>query len=532
MKADQAAYAARKRPQTMVVRFGTVNMIGEFPYHGDARPGCGSKLVARTHRGTELCELLASTSHNSGGPDAPSFFAGHILRVADVADLNKQSALEAGKHFHIVKARLAVARLGLNMKIVDAEELLGGERITFYFMSRRDHHARVDFRPLVTELAREYHTRIEMRQIGARNEARLTGDYEKCGPHCGCKTLLKVIKRASRKHAKIQKVIFDPCDVPGRCGRLICCLRYEENAYGDLRQRLPHKKVAVMTPDGPGIVIDTQILTQLVLVRLDATNQDGAYPVENIELVTAGGPGAGGTTAAADDDAPSAAATGISTARADAGYRGLATTAPSGGRGRDGKDARDLNDPRDRRDDRQPSPPLPQPQQPQSPRTERGPLSSQDQSSRAPRPQGERRDGGGASAGRPQQQQQHGGAQSPSPQDRGPQGRGAGPGQGQGQPRNQPQQNPQRGSGGGASSAGRSPEAWPQNMGGPSQPRAPQRAPQSGPQSPPPPHTPPPSLPVYRPKSQTPTPPSTPPAQPPAQTPPPSAGAADGPPSA
>ena len=188
LKADQEAYEALKPPKTIVVRFGVVKMIGEFPYDGEAKPGCGSKLVARTHRGTELCEMLTSTCpnagcsksvsrkemleyiDNSGGRDYPYFVEGRILRIAAVEDMNKQSALEAVKHEHVVQARQAVERLGLHMKIVDAEEIIGGERITFYFTSTKEEHVRVDFRPLVMELAKQYHTRIEMRQVGSRDE--------------------------------------------------------------------------------------------------------------------------------------------------------------------------------------------------------------------------------------------------------------------------------------------------------------------------------------------------------------------------
>lgn len=321
LKADQDAYAKLKAPTSIVVRFGAVKMVGEFPYDGDAKPGCGSKMVARTHRGTELAEMLTSTCpnagcsksvtrkemleyiNNSGGRDYPFFTEGRILRVATVEDMNKQSALDAAKHGHIVHARECVAKIGLPMKIVDAEEILGGERITFYFTGTKDEHVRVDFRPVVMELAHRYHTRVEMRQVGARDEARLTADYEKCGQHCCCKSFLKVLKPVSMKNAKIQKATLDPLKISGRCGRLMCCLRYEESTYDDLRKRLPKKKVPVMTPDGTGIVIETQILTQLVLVRLDKNNEDGAYPVENIEVLT-GKPGVGvpGSGAAGEDD--------------------------------------------------------------------------------------------------------------------------------------------------------------------------------------------------------------------------------------
>jgi cell fate regulator YaaT (PSP1 superfamily) len=306
LKADQEAYEKLKAPTSLVVRFGALKMVGEFPYSGEAKPGCGSKVVVRTHRGTELGEMLTSTCpnagcsksvtrkemleyiENSGGKDYPFFTEGRVLRIATVEDLNHQAALDARKHEHVRRAKEITARLGLPIKIADAEELLGGERLTVYFNSED----RIDFRALVMELAAVYHTRIEVRQVGARDEARLTADYEKCGQHCCCKQFLKVLKPVPMKNAKIQKATLDPLKISGRCGRLMCCLRYEETTYDDLRKRLPKKKSRVVTPDGPGMVLDSQILTQLVLVLLDHNNEQHAYPLENLQGVDArGGPG-------------------------------------------------------------------------------------------------------------------------------------------------------------------------------------------------------------------------------------------------
>ncbi|MFQ6048599.1 MAG: stage 0 sporulation family protein, partial [Phycisphaerae bacterium] len=177
------------------------------------------------------------------------------------------------------------------------EHLFGGERIIFYFVA----DGRVDFRGLVRDLAREYQTRIEMRQIGARDEARLIADYEICGRQCCCKNFLKSLRPVSMKMAKIQKATLDPSKVSGRCGRLRCCLRYEQQTYEELEAALPRAGCVVRTGYGCGTVIDRQVLTQLVQVRLE----DGrllSIPVE--ELLEAEPPdeaagkratGAGGT---------------------------------------------------------------------------------------------------------------------------------------------------------------------------------------------------------------------------------------------
>jgi len=302
LEADRKLYNEQlKAPKSMVVRFGVMKYIGEYPYDGDAKPGCGSKLVCKTHRGTEIAVMLTSTCpnagcqhsvtrremlgyiENSGGKDYPFFTDGRVLRVATMEDISQQAALDATRHGMIKQAAEVVKRLGMDIKVVDAEPILGSERLTFYFGSED----RVDFRGLVMELAALHHTRIELRQIGARDEARVSADYEKCGQHCCCKQFLKVLKPVSMRNAKIQKATLDPLKISGRCGRLMCCLRYEESTYDELRANLPKKKTTVLTPDGPGIVIDTQILTQLVLVRLDGKDEDAAYPVETLKKLAA-----------------------------------------------------------------------------------------------------------------------------------------------------------------------------------------------------------------------------------------------------
>ncbi|WP_428389672.1 PSP1 domain-containing protein [Mucisphaera sp.] len=292
---DQAVYDSLEAPKTIVVKYGYQKKIAEFPYDGDAKPGCGSKMVIRTDRGTEIGEMLTTTCSNSGcgksisrsqmldyiknsgGKDYPFTKDGRILRVATPEDLIEQNKLDARKPEFTKLAKRLINELNLDMKLVDVEPLLGGERILFYYASEDW----VDFRELVKQLAAELHTRIEMLQVNAREEARLVADYEKCGQHCCCKQFLKVLKPISMRSAKIQKATLDPQKISGRCGRLMCCLRYEDKTYDELRKKLPHKKTVVETEDGIGIVLDSQILTQLVLVRI-GPNPPAAYPLENI----------------------------------------------------------------------------------------------------------------------------------------------------------------------------------------------------------------------------------------------------------
>jgi cell fate regulator YaaT (PSP1 superfamily) len=294
---DEEIYARLEPPKTIVVKFGVSKLVGEFPYDGPSKPGCGSKLVARTFRGTEIVEMLTTTCsnsgcgksisrnemldyiENSGGKDYPFYQKGRIMRVATIDDLNRQSALEPVRQECIKFARQQIAELNLKMKLVEAEPVLGGEVITFYYMAEE----RIDFRELVQRLASQFKTRIEMRQVGARDEARLVADYERCGQHCCCKNFLKVLKPVSMRSAKVQKATLDPLKISGRCGRLMCCLRYEDQTYKELKSKLPPRNKRVGTSEGPGIVVDSKILVQLVLVRLEHDpTKEIAVPVEEL----------------------------------------------------------------------------------------------------------------------------------------------------------------------------------------------------------------------------------------------------------
>ncbi len=283
-------------PETMVVKFGALKLIGEYKQAGGIKAGCGSKLVARTHRGTELVEMLTTTCSNSGcgksisrkemleyidnsgGKDFPFHTNGRVLRIATTDDLSRMDTLRGRIDEQVRSSRAMVEEHRLAMKIVDVEPVLGEELLTFYYLSED----RVDFRSLVADLASKYSTRIEMRQVGARDESRLVADYEKCGQHCCCKGFLKVLSPVSMRTAKQQKQTLDPKKISGRCGRLMCCLRYEDQTYRDLKKNLPHKKTRVGTAEGPGIVIDGKILTQLVMVELEHDRRRIAVPIEEL----------------------------------------------------------------------------------------------------------------------------------------------------------------------------------------------------------------------------------------------------------
>jgi cell fate regulator YaaT (PSP1 superfamily) len=201
-----------------------------------------------------------------------------VLRVASDDDLAEYRHLQADAREKLDFCGQIVSRHDLPMELVECEHLLGGERIIFYFMAE----GRVDFRSLVKDLAHEYQTRIEMRQIGARDEARLLADYETCGQQCCCRVFLKSLKPVTMKMAKMQKATLDPSKVSGRCGRLKCCLRYEHSTYEELERRLPKTGERVETEHGSGVVVGRQVLTQLVQIE---TSDGGrvTLPMEVIE---------------------------------------------------------------------------------------------------------------------------------------------------------------------------------------------------------------------------------------------------------
>jgi len=278
---------------TTGVRYGAMHWLGEFrrPTGLDFSPG--GNVVIETDRGLELGESLAlpcqgcaeSVSREQleayverSGPEFYRWNCGSILRAATPQDLDEHNRLNGDLTADVQRCAALAAGLGLEMKVVTAEHLLGGERIVFYF--RAD--GRLDFRQLVRELAQYYQTRIEMRQVGARDEARLVADYEICGRECCCRNFLKKLQPVNMKMAKLQKSTLDPSKVSGRCGRLRCCLRFEHEGYEELARKLPRVNSRVDTTEGIGTVLERQVLTQLVLVRLEADRRELVIPLEEV----------------------------------------------------------------------------------------------------------------------------------------------------------------------------------------------------------------------------------------------------------
>jgi cell fate regulator YaaT (PSP1 superfamily) len=275
------------------VRYGAMHWIGEFRQPAGLDLSPGANVVIQTDRGLEVGQSLAlacqacaqSVSREQmevyverSGAEFYRWNCGSILRAATPQDLDEHRRLNADITADVQRCAAAAARLNLDMKVVTAEHLLGGERIVFYFRAE----GRVDFRQLVRELAQYYQTRIEMRQVGARDEARLVADYEICGRECCCRDFLKKLQPVNMKMAKLQKSTLDPSKVSGRCGRLRCCLRFEHEGYEELARKLPRVNSRVDTTEGIGSVLDRQVLAQLVLVRLEADRRELVIPLEQV----------------------------------------------------------------------------------------------------------------------------------------------------------------------------------------------------------------------------------------------------------
>lgn len=280
----------------MLVRYGKTNIIGWFVHEEKNMPKAESKVMIKTERGLEIGEVVGRFCYKGcafkkseealvdyygvGQAESPVGAGGRFVRYATEQDLNDEHHINVGAKEELARCKHFINELNLPMKLVDIEHIFGGERIIYYFTSE----SRIDFRELVKRLAKEYQTRIEMRQVGSRDAAKIKADIEVCGQPCCCQRFLKILKPVNMKMAKLQKATLDPAKISGYCGRLKCCLRYEDHTYRDLARKLPRKKSRVKTSQGEGIVIDAQVLTQLVTIRTD----DGtvfAVPIEEVEIL-------------------------------------------------------------------------------------------------------------------------------------------------------------------------------------------------------------------------------------------------------
>ena len=248
-----------------IVRHGVMHLLGEFePSPPEMSYARGQEVVVHTERGLEIGEVLCEAT-----PQAVGYLAeptrGQIVRAMTTDDLAELDRVREKEEVEFQRCKEFINERRLQMDLIDVEHLFGGERIIFYFLAEK----RVDFRELVKDLARECRTRIEMRQIGVRDEAKLLADYGDCGKPVCCNTHMAVMPPVSMRMAKLQKSTLDPSKISGRCGRLKCCLRYEHEVYEEFQRELPPPGTHVVTAKGRGRVLAQEILAKKVLVEFE-----------------------------------------------------------------------------------------------------------------------------------------------------------------------------------------------------------------------------------------------------------------------
>jgi cell fate regulator YaaT (PSP1 superfamily) len=249
-------------PTVIGIRFKDSGKIYYFDPTSHEALQQGEYVVVDTVRGPELAKV-AYEAHNVDDEEIVGELK-TVLRRAEATDFERLRALNARQDDLLARCGEKIAEHQLPMRLVKAEYSFDGSRLTFYFTAEK----RVDFRMLVRDLARLFHTRIELRQIGPRDEAKLLGGIGPCGRLLCCATFLPDYARVSIKMAKDQDLPLNPTKISGVCGRLLCCLSYEHEQYVQAKAELPRRGAWVQTPEGPGEVVNVNVLKGTVTVAL------------------------------------------------------------------------------------------------------------------------------------------------------------------------------------------------------------------------------------------------------------------------
>jgi cell fate regulator YaaT (PSP1 superfamily) len=238
--------------------------LGVFTPRGRDTFVRGDQVIARTSRGLESGEVLCEASDEAVATLVEPK-QGQILRKMSGDDQRELRKMFEQERREYEVCDREIKNSSLEMKLVDVEHLYGGERVVVYYLAE----GRIDFRDLVKTLANEFQTRIEMRQIGVRDEAKLLADYGDCGKPVCCNTHLSEMPPVSMKMAKLQRATLDPSKISGRCGRLKCCLRYEYDTYQELQRELPPVGADIITNAGRARVLAQEILAGQVLIETE-----------------------------------------------------------------------------------------------------------------------------------------------------------------------------------------------------------------------------------------------------------------------
>ena len=245
------------------------------------------KVVVETSRGVELGEIkIENTKVSAAKISSP---LKPITRLATPDDIAKDERSRKAEEDAAKIFKKKVQDYKLEMNFVGAEYTLDGAKLTFYFTCE----SRVDFRELVKDLASTFHTRIELRQIGIRDEAKMIGGIGVCGRKFCCKSFLSDFVQVSIKMAKEQNFSLNSSKVSGACGRLMCCLRYEHEVYEEAIGVTPPTGSTVSTKDGVGVVVETKPLAGEIKVKLQDNDKDApkSYKIADVKVLSRGGKG-------------------------------------------------------------------------------------------------------------------------------------------------------------------------------------------------------------------------------------------------
>ena len=243
----------------------------------------GTPVVIKTPRGQEAATVLTETDGEKIAK-IPNLVGDPLtfIRRTTREDEERIAAIKAEEKNNFNRCLKIVERMRVELTLVRVEQIFGRERVVVYYVA----DGRVDFRELVRALAAEFQTRIEMKQIGVRDETKLLADVGDCGREVCCNTFLATMPPVSMKMAKLQKATLDPTKVSGRCGRLKCCLRYEFDAYYELQESSPAIGQTVWTPLGRGRVFAQELFAKRVVVDLE----DGGRQSFDVEEIDVGDP--------------------------------------------------------------------------------------------------------------------------------------------------------------------------------------------------------------------------------------------------
>ena len=244
-------------------RYGTMRTLTEVT--GTVPLTRNDRVICKTERGLEIVDILSNALPEMFNYHRDPLKKAEFVRRVTPDDLKREADIRAQRGKDYDRGLSQIIQHQLDMQLIDVERLFNGERVVFFFVSEK----RVDFRDLVKGMARDFQARIELRQVGIRDEAKLLADYGDCGKPVCCNTHMAVMPPVSMKMAKLQKSTLDPSKISGRCGRLKCCLRYEQNVYEEFQEQLPTPGTRIVTSKGSARILGQEILARKLMVEFE-----------------------------------------------------------------------------------------------------------------------------------------------------------------------------------------------------------------------------------------------------------------------